>query len=142
MNASKHVHWFSRAALAATLAFALAATALAGGGPSADMSGDMDGVWTGETSSGQTSAITLTLQDASSSLRYGNPRSCVLGLEDAIDSPDGSRKYALATSTGGRCDDFLNGKLLLRPASASALAYEIKDRGGRSVEQGQVRRRR
>ena len=126
-----------RAALAVMLAFALAATALAEGGPV----DDLEGVWTGETASGQGSAITLTLQDASSSLRYGSPRSCTLGLEDGTGSADGSRKYALAPSTGGRCDEFLNGKLLLRPVGASALAYEIRDRGGRSAEQGQLRRR-
>ncbi|SNR78867.1 hypothetical protein SAMN04488503_1286 [Humidesulfovibrio mexicanus] len=137
MNASNYAQWFTKAALAAMLAFALAATALAGGNPP----DDMNGVWTGETASGQTSAITLTLGEASSSLRYGNPRSCILGLEDAIDNPDGSRKYALATSTGGRCDDFLNCKLVLRHAGSSALDYEIKDTGGKSVEQGQLRRR-
>lgn len=137
MNVSQLVKWPTRMALAAVLAFALAATALAGGNPT----DDMDGVWTGETASGQTSAITLSLGGASSSLRYGNPRSCTLGLEDPIDAPDGSRKYALATSTGGRCDEFMNGKILLRPAGSSALAYEIRDMGGRSVEQGQLRRR-
>lgn len=137
MNISKYAQWFTKAALAAMLSLALAATALAGGNPP----DDMNGVWTGETASGQTSAITLTLGEASSSLRYGNPRSCILGLEDAIDRPDGSRKYALATSTGGRCDTFLNGAIQVRLLKSDVLSYDIKGMDGSGLEQGQLRRR-
>jgi hypothetical protein len=127
MNASNYAQWFTKAALAAMLAFALAATALAGGNPP----DDMNGVWTGETASGQTSAITLTLGEASSSLRYGNPRSCILGLEDAIDNPDGSRKYALATSTAAAAMIF---SLQACAASRRIKRTGLRDQGHRRQE--------
>lgn len=102
----------------------------------------IEGVWTGATSGAGSASITLTVSPSERKLRYGNPRSCDLALEEPI-SPDGStQQFGIVSSTGGRCDAFLMGKLSLRLDGGSGdLAYTVSDSSSRVVESGRLRRK-
>ncbi len=102
----------------------------------------IEGVWTGVTSGASSASITLTVSPGERKLRYGNPRSCDLALEEPI-SPDGStQQFGIVSSTGGRCDAFLMGKLSVRPDGGSGdLAYTVSDSSNRVVESGRLRRK-
>jgi len=102
-----------------------------------------DGVWTGETSGASSSVVTLTLQAAKRTLRYGSPRSCVLDLEAPTTTPNDGRKFAIISSSGVPCDKFVMGKLLLQAAGqGEELSYEVTDSNNKTVEKGQLHRPR
>jgi len=109
----------------------------ASGGASASI----EGVWTGATAGASSSNITLTVRPNERKLRYGSPRSCELGLEEPS-TPDGStQKFGIISSTGGRCDVFLVGKLTVRPEGEKGdLTYEVTDSNSKVVENGQLHR--
>ncbi len=101
----------------------------------------IEGVWTGVTSDPSGASITLTVRPSDGTLRYGSPRSCELTLEEPS-SPDGStQKFGIVSSTGGRCNAFLMGKLSVSlEGNADEIAYKVTDSSNKLVESGRLRR--
>jgi len=100
-----------------------------------------EGVWVGESAAAGGATITLTLNGPERRLRFGNPRSCNLGLE-APSAPDANRRrFGIISSTGGFCDNCLMGVLSIRAdGSDGDLVFAVTDLDSRTVESGRLRR--
>ncbi len=113
----------------------------AGVGNSKESSSSFEGVWSGVTAGETGSAITLTLQPATQTLRYGSPRGCVLTLNDPVDVGQGVLRYSITKSTGGYCNKYDQGKLVLKTGGVpDALRYEVTGTDKKNAEQGDLKR--
>lgn len=113
----------------------------AGGLGAKEASSSFDGVWSGVTVGETGSAITLTLQPATQSLRYGSPRGCVLTLNDPVNVGQGVLRYSIVKSTGGYCNKYDQGKLVLKSGGTpEALHYEVTGTDKKNAEQGDLKR--
>lgn len=103
---------------------------------------DFEGSWTGEVNS---SVVTLNLQQSGkSTLRYENPRSCVLTVKFLKNAENNGREYSITESTGGFCDKLLLGRLSLNKKGDNSLSCELTSLDDKSStkisEKGMLRR--